>query len=148
MWMGSTRVFRTVLGRLIVVSMAWALIAGAIWCWQTSPYYLLQDEYFATFKPEDSVLARQGRQFDIRSTFDRDLLVGDPMMVPFGVNPDTTTRKLDQGVDASSIGEKMNAADYPRYCGFFEKAKRSGMTGKTLTFETRSRNRSVITGDA
>jgi hypothetical protein len=67
---GVGRIFQTALGRLTILSMASALIAGTIWAWRTSPYYLLPDQYLTTFKPEETF----ARAKAVNSIFDRTLI--------------------------------------------------------------------------
>jgi hypothetical protein len=111
------RLFQTAIGRLSVLSIAVALFVGAIWSWRTAPWYLLQDQYFITVSPDNSYLQRRGAVFNIQSNYDRDLLVSGPESIPFGVNPNTTLRLLDRGLDTSLRVDDIVARRYSENCG-------------------------------
>jgi hypothetical protein len=110
--------FQTAIGRLTVLSVVVAMVVGAIWSWRTSPWYLVQDEYFITVSPDESYLARGGANFDISSQYHRSLLVSGPLPVPFGVDPATNGRLLDRGLDLDSSIWASVTRLYATYCGF------------------------------
>jgi hypothetical protein len=60
------------------------------------------------------------------------------MAVPFGVNPNTDSRRWDRGIDEASPAEKAIVARYSEYCGFLTKRKnrRTNIIGKARTCVT------------
>jgi hypothetical protein len=110
----------TVIGRLAAAALMIALIAGSVWAWRTGPWYLVQDQYFITVSPDGGVLQRDGRPFNIRSEYDRSLLVSGPAPKPFGVDPHTNVRKLERELNFSPRIEEIDATLYSERCGFVD----------------------------
>jgi len=110
--------FQTVIGRFAALSLAVAIIAGTVWSWRTSPWYLIPDQYFITVSPQESVLQRGGAPFDPNSGYQRGLLVSGSMPMPFGVTPNINSRLIQRGLDVGSQLAKFDASFYSKNCGF------------------------------
>src|SRR5205809_66646 len=113
-------IFGTVIGRLATASLLIAAMAGGVWAWTTSPWYLLPDQYFITISPDGGALQRNGRPFDIRSEYDRSLLISGPVPKPFGVDPGTNVRKLEREMNFGAAFQAADARLYSEWCGFID----------------------------
>jgi hypothetical protein len=112
------RAFQTVIGRFAALSLAVAVIAGAVWSSRTSPWYLVPDQYFITVSPQESVLQRDGKPFDLQYDYQRKQLVSGSIPMPFGVDPDINSRLMQRGLDVGSQLAKFDANFYSKNCGF------------------------------
>lgn len=116
---------RTILGRLGLLALLVATVAGGAWAWMTSPRYLVSQQYFITVAPDEAYRQRSGRSFDLGSSYHRSLLVSGPLAMPFGAAPDTNLLLLERGADPGSPVEKINARLYADYCGLMFDEKKS-----------------------
>jgi len=110
--------FHTILGRFALLAVAVAIVAGGVWSWRTSPWYLLPDQYFITVNPQASVLQRDGKPFDLQYDYQRRLLVSGSIPMPFGVDPDINSRLIQRGLEIGSQLAKFDADFYSKNCGF------------------------------
>jgi hypothetical protein len=63
-------------------------------------------------------LQRDGKPFDLQNEYQRRLLVSGSMPMPFGVDPDITSRLIQRGLEIGSQYAKSNAEFYAKDCGF------------------------------
>ncbi|HEY5306240.1 MAG TPA: hypothetical protein VIJ52_06180 [Pseudolabrys sp.] len=95
-----------------------AIIAGGVWSWRTSPWYLVPDQYFITVSPQESASQRDGKPFDLQYDYQRRLLVSGSIPMPFGVDPDINSRLIQRGLEIGSQLAKFDADFYSKNCGF------------------------------
>jgi hypothetical protein len=110
--------FHTNVGRFAVLAVAVAIIAGGVWSWRTSPWYLIPDRYFVTYSPQETVLQRDGKPFDAKNSYHLSLLVSSELPMPFGVDPDINSRLMQRGLNGSSRLDEIDAKMYSQNCGF------------------------------
>lgn len=95
-----------------------AIIAGGVWSWRTSPWYLVPDQYFITVSPQESLLQRGGNPFDLKYEYQRGLLVSGSIPMPFGVDHDINSRLIQRGLEMGSQLARFDADFYSKNCGF------------------------------
>ncbi|MGJ4906978.1 hypothetical protein [Bradyrhizobium sp. HKCCYLS2033] len=111
---------QSVLGRLSVLTLGLAVIAGVWWAWSTSPWYLPPQEYYVTVSPDTWALKRSGKPFDLSSPYHRSLLVSGPLAVLFGASPRINKLLMARGVDVGSPLSAIDARLYSQHCGFID----------------------------